>query len=398
MPARPPGVYQDTRGRWYFKVTIGHDPLTGKRDQVTRRGFRTMAEATRERREVLAKIDRGQLAPSSAGLKVNELLDLYLDGIDADKNLALKTRFDYRQYAEDYIRPYIGDRRVRDVTPEVILAWQRKLLKEGGAKKKVGKNGKPGPGKPLSPNTVNRIRAPLSATFKLAVQGGMIPNNPLVQAPRPKRQRSIPKHWSPEEARRFLALMEGDRTWPIWAFLLGSGLRIGELVSLRWPSVDLKNRRVRIVDFVSTLGYDMMPSLGKSRDSIRTVDLDSGLVDVLRTQKALQSSEQLAAAEWTESDFVFTKPEGGQYHPMNLSRLLATYTTELDVPRLTAHGLRHTSATLMLASGVPPKVAAERLGHADATLFTNLYSHVTPTMQREAAEKIGSMLFGEDPP
>ncbi len=160
--------------------------------------------------------------------------------------------------------------------------------------------------------------------------------------------------------------------------------------------MDLKNLRVRIVDFVSTLGYDMMPSSGKSRDSIRTVDLDDGLADVLRKQKVLQKTERLAAPEWIESDFVFTRPGGGQYHPMNLSRLLATYTTELDVPRLTAHGLRHTSATLMLASGVPPKVAAERLGHADATLFTNLYSHVTPTMQREAAEKIGSLLFGED--
>ncbi len=144
MPARPQGVYQDKRGKWYFKVTVGHDPLTGKRDQITRRGFATMAEAARERREVLGKVDRGQFVPSSAGLKVDELLDLYLDGIDADKNLALKTRFDYRQYAADYIRPYIGDRRVRDVTPEVLLAWQRKLLKEGGAKRKKGKDGKPG--------------------------------------------------------------------------------------------------------------------------------------------------------------------------------------------------------------------------------------------------------------
>jgi integrase len=396
MPARPPGVYQNAKGKWYFKVTIGQDPLTGRRNQITRRGFQTMAEAARERREVLGKVDRGQLAATSAGLKVSELLDLYLDGMDADQNLALKTRFDYRQYADDYIRPYIGDRRVRDITPDAILAWQRKLLKEGGAKRKKGKDGKPGQGKPLSPNTVNRIRAPLSATFKLAVQAGMIPINPLLQAPRPKPQRKIPKYWSPEEARKFLALMEGDRTWPIWAFLLGSGVRIGELVSLRWPSVDLKNRRVRIMDFVSTLGYDMMPSLGKSRDAIRTIDLDDGLSDVLRQQKVLQKTERLAAADWIESDFVFTRPDGGQYHPMNLSRLLATYTTELDVPRLTAHGLRHTSATLMLAGGVPPKVAAERLGHADATLFTNLYSHVTPTMQREAAERIGSMLFGED--
>ena len=62
MPARPPGVYQDSRGKWYFKVTVGQDPLTGKRDQVTRRGFATMAEASKERREVLNQIDRGQLA------------------------------------------------------------------------------------------------------------------------------------------------------------------------------------------------------------------------------------------------------------------------------------------------------------------------------------------------
>lgn len=81
---------------------------------------------------MLAKVDRGQLAASPAGLKVNQLLELYLDGMDADRNLAFKTRFDYRQYADDCIRPYFGDRRVRDMTPEVILAWQPKLPKEGG--------------------------------------------------------------------------------------------------------------------------------------------------------------------------------------------------------------------------------------------------------------------------
>ena len=115
---------------------------------------------------------------------------------------------------------------------------------------------------------------------------------------------------------------------------------------------------------------------------------------MLRKQRKLQSAERLAAAQWEETDLVFTKPAGGRYHPQSLSQLLGRYSAELHLPRLTAHGLRHTSATLMLASGVPPKVAAERLGHADPTLFTNLYSHVTPTMQREAAERIGQALFG----
>ena len=92
---------------------------------------------------------------------------------------------------------------------------------------------------------------------------------------------------------------------------------------------------------------------------------------------------------------VFTKPDGEPYHPQGLSKLLGRVSVEIGLPRLTAHGLRHTCATLMLASGVPPKVAAERLGHADPMLFTNLYSHVTPSMQRAAADKIGVELFGD---
>ena len=176
---------------------------------------------------------------------------------------------------------------------------------------------------------------------------------------------------------------------------MGTGLRIGELVWLKWSNVNLEGRSFRVVDFASTLGHDLVPSPGKSRDAVRTVDLDDGLVEVLRRQRKLQKEEELAATDYQSTDYVFTKEQGGPYHPQRLSRLLGTYTEELGLPRLTAHGLRHTSATLMLASGVPPKVAAERLGHADPTLLTNLYSHVTPTMQREAADKIGQILFGD---
>jgi integrase len=384
VPSRPEGVYKDGNGGWYVKVTLGRDPLIGRRTQITRRGFKTAAEAGKARRELLAQADRGQRRPAAGGRTVNELLDLYLDGLDADGRLSAKTRFDYRHSADDYVRPHVGAKKVRDVTPETILAWQRKLTKEGGVKD----------AKPLSANTVRLARAPLAGAFKMAHGAGIVGVNPMVGTPRPRAQRSIPRHWSPEQAREFLALMEGDRTWPVWAFLLGSGLRIGELVALRWRNVDLGGPVVRVVEFVSTLGHEIVSSTGKSRDAIRTIDLDRELVKVLLRQRKLQTTEQLAASSWEESDYVFTKPGGGPYHPQYLSKLLGTYTAELGLTRLTAHGLRHTSATLMLASEVPPKVAAERLGHADPTLFTNLYSHVTPTMQRDAASRIGEALFG----
>jgi integrase len=317
-------------------------------------------------------------------LTVNELLDRYLDGLDADGHLSAKTRHDYREKAKDYVRPYLGDRRVRDVTPETIAAWQRHLALHGARG-----------GRPLSPNTIRLARAPLAGAFKLAMTSRMIVVSPVGAVPRPTPRRSIPRHWSPEQAREFLTLMDGDRTYPLWAFLLGSGLRIGELVWMRWTNVDLERGLARVVDFASTLGYEVVASEGKSRDAVRTVDLDQGLVRVLRMQRRLQAAERSASESYTDSNYVFTKTEGGAYHPQYLSRMLGRYTAEVGLPRLTAHGLRHTCATLMLAKGVAPKVAAERLGHADATLFTNLYSHVTPTMQRDAAERIGAALFAD---
>ena len=393
MPTKPSGVYADGRGGWYFKARLPADLVTGRREQVTKRGFKTAAEAGRARRELLARIETGRSVSTPVGLTVDSLLDLYLDGLDADRVLSAKTRYDYRHYADDYVRPHLGAHRVRDVTPEVVLSWQRKLAKEGGTKRAKAADGTLSQGKPLAPNTIRLARAPLSGAFKLAVESGMVLVNPTAGVSRPQRQRSIPKHWTPEQAREFLSLMEGDRTWCVWAFLMGSGVRIGELVWLRWQNVDLRQRSVRIVEFASTLGHDLVASSGKSHDAVRTIDLDDGLVKVLKAQRKIQVEEGLAVEHYEESEFVFTKPGGGSYHPQRLSRMLGVYSEELGLPRLTAHGLRHTSATLMLAGGVPPKVAAERLGHSDPTLFTNLYSHVTPTMQRDAADRIGDLLF-----
>lgn len=131
--------------------------------------------------------------------------------------------------------------------------------------------------------------------MKLAVSMGLIAISPTVAVPRPRPPRSIPRHWSPEQAREFLALMEGDRLYTLWAFLLSSGMRIGELVWLRWPNVDLNRRRVHVVEFASTLGYQLAASTGKSSEAVRSIELDDGLVRILRAQRKAQAAERLAA-------------------------------------------------------------------------------------------------------
>ena len=124
MPTKPSGVYANGRNGWYFKARSPVDPATGRREQVTKRGFRTAAEVGKARRELLAQVETGRMKSTPSGLTVNRLLDLYLDGLDADDALSAKTRYDYRHYADGYVRPHLGAQRARDVTPEVALgSW-----------------------------------------------------------------------------------------------------------------------------------------------------------------------------------------------------------------------------------------------------------------------------------
>jgi integrase len=372
------GVYRDAKG-WYFKARVSQDILTGKWTQATRRGFASAVDASTARRELLE--GNQAVVVGSGSMSVNELMKLYFEDAESSSALSTKTLFDYRNYADVYVSPYLGGRAIRDITPEMIARWQQKLTKGGAIRS----------GKPLSSNSVRLARAPLAGAFKYAIRLGHIRKSPMENVPRPKQRRSIARHWSPEQAREFLMWQDEDRLYPLWAFLLGSGLRIGELVWLEWKDVDFERGLVRIVSFASTLGYELVASSGKSRDAVRTVELDPYLIAVLERQRKVQATEGEARCD---TKFVFTKVDGDTYHPQWLSRRLGLLSVEAKLPRLTAHGLRHTSATLMLASGVPAKVAAERLGHSDPTLFTNLYSHVTPTMQTEAANRIGVALFG----
>ena len=125
------GVYQDGRGGWYFKATLGRDALSAKRVQITKRGFTTAADAAKARREVM----EGGARPVAAmgPLTVGELLDLYFEGVVADRRLSDKTIHDYRAYADLYVRPLLGTMKVRTLSADMVLAWQRRLTEQGKA-------------------------------------------------------------------------------------------------------------------------------------------------------------------------------------------------------------------------------------------------------------------------
>jgi integrase len=127
----------------------------------------------------------------------------------------------------------------------------------------------------------------------------------------------------------------------------------------------------------------------KTTSGRRSISLPDSCVVTLRKHRAAQNAERLRLGPlWEDNGFVFTNDLGG---PLPVNSLMSQYEkliTTAEVPRIRFHDLRHTSATLLLAQDIHPKIVQERLGHADIGMTLNRYSHVTPSMQWEAAEAL----------
>jgi len=383
MP-KTPGVYRASNGTWYFKLRHSKDPDTGKWQQVTRRGFVTASEAAEARRTLAEDLEAKASTPPRVRptFTVAELVERYHQDAEAMGELTRRTLYDQRGYLRNSIAPHIGEIEAAKLTAAQVRQWMVKLGTDGG------KNGQP-----LMANTIRLCRSLLLKTFSYAVANDLVDRNPVEATDPPKKRKKVPEHWTPDQARQFLAFHEGDRLYPLWSFMLSTGVRPSDFVWLRWANVDLTKGIVRLQEFPTAIGWELIPSDGKTSTTARTVDLDSSMIDILRMQAAQQRREAEETSSYQQSEFVFTKPEGGSYHPQTISKTLTREIKRLGLPRLTAKGLRHTCATLMLHSGIPPKVAAERLGHADTRMFSDVYSHVTPSMQQDAADRLGKALF-----
>lgn len=148
-----------------------------------------------------------------------------------------------------------------------------------------------------------------------------------------------------------------------------------------------------MIQTITTVRGHPVVSSTKTTKSRRRVTLDVATVGALRSHKRLQAKERLAAGSaWTNSGLVFTQEDGTVLHPELYSHWFARCVKHTDVPRIRLDDLRHTHATLALAAGIHPKVVSERLGHATVGITLDLYSHLTDSLNKEAAETIAALV------
>ena len=229
---------------------------------------------------------------------------------------------------------------------------------------------------------------------------GLVPVDPLSDFHRPSLKGDAAgtvKAWSVHQARQFVVSAAGDRFAACWALMITRGLRRGELVGLRWSAVDLDNRRLTVKVARVVVKAKVIDSLPKSGVG-RTIPLDDMLVTKLRELRAVQDVEAEIAAEAYENrtdPYVMADGRGRPMHPDSISRRFDELVAKVGLPRLTVHGLRHTTATLMLSAGFPTKVVSDLLGHSSTTITNAIYSRVPPGMSEQAGEKLSSATISD---
>ncbi len=187
--------------------------------------------------------------------------------------------------------------------------------------------------------------------------------------------------------------MESDRLFALWRLLAATGMRRGEVLGLGGEDLDMEAGAVTIrrawipVDGVARF------SEPKSRRSRRTIALDPVTLEALKHHAARQADEQ---SGWQEglaaAGLLFTRPDGRPLVPWAVSTAFGKHSRAAMLPAIPLHGLRHTYATLALTSGVNPRIVSGRLAHATVALTLDVYSHVLPQADREAADRIAALL------
>ena len=192
-----------------------------------------------------------------------------------------------------------------------------------------------------------------------------------------------------EQAARLLEAIKPKRVY--WPVLIGlaTGMRRGEILALRWKNIDLDRGVARVVESLEQTKTAVRFKAPKTEKG-RAITLPNFVVDELRRLKRQQATELLAlGVRQSGETLAFGRPDGKPMPPRSLTHEFAKVAGSVeDIPRVRFHDLRHSHATQLLSTGVHPKVAQERLGHSTISTTLDLYSHVSETMQEDAAAKL----------
>ena len=374
---RPSGdgmVRKREDGRWEGRIVIGHkengDPI-----------FRYIYAETQK--ELTAKLRQNITAYQGVDLTeecrmtLSEWLDRWLEQMVAI--LRPSTLEHYRSDMEHHVKPYLGQKKLTQITASDLRKLYDDLKKQGRV------HPRPGQSRGLSTTTIHGIHTTLHHALKSAVDQRLLPHNPADHVEPPKVVHKSMTILNEEQLDTFLAAVEQDPIWKNFFYTeLTTGLRLGEICGLMWSDFDAKKGTLSVNRTIhKEKGGRLVTGDTKTYAGTRTIVLPDSTAELLRGRKKNSYSV------WIFPNPL--KPEAPM-NPNTAYRQLKAILTENSLPDLRFHDLRHTFATHALANGVDAKTLSGILGHTKASFTVDTYTHTTTEMHKKAAEIVGGFL------
>ncbi len=204
--------------------------------------------------------------------------------------------------------------------------------------------------------------------------------------------------WTPEQLAAWLRVAVHDRDAALWVLVATTGMRRSELAGAMRDLLDLDEGVLTLEDTRVVVDGKAEDSDGKTDSSFsRTVSLDTITVAYLRHHLAMLDRERADfGTAYQENGKLFCHPDGRLIHPDTITRRFNRLVDLAEVPRIRLHDVRHTYATVALDHGEDLKVVSDRLGHANMNVTAQIYTHRSVGKDRDAADRVAGLIFGED--
>lgn len=360
-------IKQRANGSWEGRYTY-YDEYG-----VTQRGSvyaKTKTECRKKLTAIIATVDRTGNTARVSRITYSEWVDQWIDsyGINWKPN----TSFNYRQKADKYIIPKIGSLPLSEITPIVCQRLINGLSKQIKAK------------------SVKNIHSILHSSLKRAVMAGLIRSNPASNLELPRIEKPDIHPLMDDDIRRFLSAAEGSEYYHLFITAIFTGMRISELVGLRWEDINFSERYISVNHQLqrSDKTGEYITLSTKNRTS-RLVPISTSMVAVLHEVKSKQAQRQLLAGEeWKGEGYVFTNDIGAHYSQPTIQHHMKKIARAAGFENLRFHDLRHTCAILAIQTGADIKSISDMLGHYSTAFTMDVYADVSNTMREQTRERM----------
>jgi integrase len=359
---------------YYIVVDLGRDHRN-KRKQKWFSGYTRKKDAEKDLPKILHKLEKGYSDPENMTLE-----EYFTQWLERKKRSVQPGTYEhYESYMRKHIIPGLGRWKISKLEPHHIESFMDEIHD-----------------KELSQRSKKHIYRILSSALlkgkRYGIKQGIMDD---VEAPKVDKQDI--EYWDQEEVSAFMSnLKSKNHALPI-ILSLATGMRRGEILGLRWSSIDFDNKKISVSHQLKKNDggtWHLSPQL-KTSTSYRTIDIDDDTIEILKQHKRQQEKDKMKLGQdYENKDLVCATSIGGFIKPTYLRTVFNRTIDKSGVKKISFHGLRHTHATLLLQSGIHPKVVQERLGHRSIQTTLDTYSHIIPGIQEIAATSIQKSLYG----